>query len=80
MPPKMVVSSLLMKWSTAHCTLHYTPRLGCSALYEVHRLDSTTTGVLLYVKTAARREVIKKLFAQRKIEKTYLAITNGVPK
>jgi len=55
-------------------------KLGCTALHEVHRLDATTTGVLLYAKTTAMRNTLKKLFAQRKVEKTYLAITNGVPK
>ena len=47
---------------------------------QVHRLDATTTGVLLYAKTTAMRDTLKKLLAQRKVEKTYLAITNGVPK
>merc|ERR1719397_335483 len=55
-------------------------KLGCNALHEVHRLDATTTGVLLIAKTTAMRDTLKKLFAQRKVEKTYLAITNGVPK
>merc|ERR1719264_2481161 len=51
-------------------------KLGCNALHEVHRLDATTTGVLLFSKTAAMRDTLKKLFAQRKVEKTYRAITN----
>ena len=46
----------------------------------MHRLDATTTGVLLYAKTSAMRDTLKKLFAQRKVGKTYVAITNGVPK
>jgi len=56
------------------------PNLGCHELYEVHRLDHTTTGVVLYAKSPARRDHLKQLFAQRKVEKTYLAITNGVPR
>jgi 23S rRNA-/tRNA-specific pseudouridylate synthase len=35
--------------------------------------------VLLYATTEATRKRLKKLFAERKIEKQYYAITNGVP-
>jgi len=55
-------------------------KLGCEQLLEVHRLDATTTGVLLYAKTKEMRERLKKLFESREIRKTYLALTNGVPK
>lgn len=53
--------------------------LGYKQLYEVHRLDATTTGVVLLATSEARRKHLKQLFAARKIVKTYFAITNGVP-
>jgi RluA family pseudouridine synthase len=43
----------------------------------VHRLDKDTTGVLLLAKTKEAKEELEKLFAERKISKTYLAIVHG---
>jgi len=48
-------------------------------LYEVHRLDSTTTGVILYAKTKEMELKLRKLFYLKKVEKSYLCICNGVP-
>ena len=53
--------------------------LGYKHLYEVHRLDSTTTGVVLLATSEARRKHLKQLLAAREIVKTYYAITNGIP-
>merc|ERR1712059_35378 len=55
-------------------------QLGCQHLFEVHRLDNTTTGVLLYAKTKVMEEKLRKMFAEKKMKKTYLAICNGVPR
>ncbi len=46
----------------------------------VHRLDKDTTGCLLLAKTPADHLLFQKQFADRKIQKTYLAIVHGVPK
>ena len=46
-------------------------------LYPVHRLDRPTSGVLLFAKTPHSASLIKKLFDQKRIQKTYLAITRG---
>ena len=54
-------------------------KLGAETLHEVHRLDSTTTGVLLYAKTKEVELMLRKLFKERRIQKTYLAICNGTP-
>ncbi|GAB4142341.1 MAG: RluA family pseudouridine synthase [Patescibacteria group bacterium] len=43
----------------------------------VHRLDKETSGVLLISKTKKFYEILKKLFKERKIQKTYQAISNG---
>jgi 23S rRNA pseudouridine1911/1915/1917 synthase len=45
----------------------------------VHRLDKETSGVLLAAKTTEAHQKLVALFAERKIEKTYLAIAVGNP-
>lgn len=50
------------------------PRLGI-----VHRLDTDASGVLLVAKTIPFYYQACKLFARRKIEKTYLALVWGCP-
>jgi len=54
-------------------------KVDCEKLYEVHRLDSTTTGVIIYAKTKEMELKLRKLFAERKVKKNYLAICNGTP-
>ncbi len=43
----------------------------------VHRLDYATTGILLVGKTSSAIRELSKLFAEKKIAKSYLAITIG---
>lgn len=45
----------------------------------VHRLDKDTSGCLIIAKTPSAKFAISKQFADRKIEKKYLAITCGIP-
>ena len=54
-------------------------RVDAEKLYEVHRLDHTTTGVVLYAKTKEMELKLRKLFKEKKVQKTYLCICNGVP-
>ena len=53
--------------------------LGVDTIYPVHRLDRTTQGVMVYALTenAARR--LSTMIQQGKVEKTYLAVVEGVP-
>ena len=46
----------------------------------VHRLDRDTSGVLIIAKTAETAAHLQQQFAQRTAKKTYLAVTDGVPK
>lgn len=46
----------------------------------VHRLDKETSGVLIAAKTTLAHQRLVSLFAERKVEKTYLAICQGKPK
>lgn len=48
-------------------------------LFLAHRLDKTTTGVLLFATSQARANNLNKLFKSDQIKKTYWCITNGVP-
>lgn len=45
----------------------------------VHRLDKDTTGIIICAKTREAQEKMVALFAERKIEKVYLAVTLGSP-
>ena len=45
----------------------------------LHRLDRPTGGLLVLAKTSKAAERMSRLFQQRKIEKTYYAITESVP-
>jgi 23S rRNA pseudouridine1911/1915/1917 synthase len=46
----------------------------------VHRLDRETSGIMLIAKTEKAFNHLKEQFAERKIEKKYLALVNGVVK
>ena len=46
----------------------------------VHRLDRDTSGVLIIAKTADAATHLQRQFAQRTTKKTYLAVTDSVPK
>ena len=45
----------------------------------VHRLDKDTSGVLVAAKTSQMHALLSKVFAERKVEKHYLAICIGTP-
>lgn len=48
-------------------------------LHHVHRLDVTTTGVLLLARTKEVAIRLRKMFQEHKVVKNYLAITKGAP-
>ncbi|KAK4315860.1 hypothetical protein Pmani_012942 [Petrolisthes manimaculis] len=48
-------------------------------LYPVHRLDSTTTGVMLLARTPAMADTLKMMFKNREMTKKYWAIVKGTP-
>ncbi|GAB1468506.1 RluA family pseudouridine synthase [Candidatus Cloacimonadota bacterium] len=51
----------------------------CNRPGIVHRLDRGTSGLIIIAKNDAAQAKLSELFAKRKIKKTYLAITAGVP-
>ncbi|MFO6422296.1 TIGR01621 family pseudouridine synthase [Motilimonas sp. KMU-193] len=48
-------------------------------LYSVHRLDKLTSGILLLAKSPQAAAELSELFAQRKVDKFYLALSNTKP-
>lgn len=46
----------------------------------VHRLDKDTSGVLVIAKNDAAHQKLSKLFHDRQVKKTYLALVKGLPK
>ena len=44
----------------------------------VHRLDKETSGLIVYAKNTDTQKTLKQLFAERKVNKTYLAIVREV--
>ena len=45
----------------------------------VHRLDRDTSGIMIIARNQKTFEELKKLFSERKMEKTYFALVCGVP-
>jgi 23S rRNA (cytosine1962-C5)-methyltransferase len=48
-------------------------------LYVVHRLDKTTTGVMIFATTKEKARQISELFLQHKAQKRYLFLTRSTP-
>lgn len=48
-------------------------------VFTVHRLDRPTSGVMLFALNSGFANQLAEMFAERKIEKTYLAVVRGVP-
>jgi 23S rRNA pseudouridine1911/1915/1917 synthase len=45
----------------------------------VHRLDKDTSGLIIFAKHDQAHQWLQRQFKDRKVEKTYLAITDGLP-
>jgi tRNA pseudouridine32 synthase/23S rRNA pseudouridine746 synthase len=46
----------------------------------VHRLDMSTSGIMLAAKTKLMHQRLQRQFVLRKVKKTYMAILDGIPK
>jgi RluA family pseudouridine synthase len=53
---------------------------GLKFLRFVHRLDTQTTGVLLFARSPGAVDAFGNLFESRRMDKTYLAVVRGAPK
>ena len=45
----------------------------------VHRLDSPTSGLMMIARTQEMTLALQKMFTERQVSKTYLALTHGAP-
>lgn len=54
--------------------------LSLDELYPVHRLDTMTSGLLLFARNHHTAQEIASLFQNRAIEKYYIALAPGTPK
>ena len=62
----------------AHCPL--STAAGTLRPGVVHRLDQATSGVMLFAKTDIAYRELTRMFAERRIHKTYYAFVHGIPK
>lgn len=62
----------------AHCPL--STAAGALRPGVVHRLDQATSGVMLFAKTDLAYRELTRMFAERRIHKTYYAFVHGIPK
>ena len=53
------------------------PKLIGKKIYPIHRLDSATSGCLVFALSSESASKINKQFAQKTIKKQYLAVTRG---
>ena len=72
----LVHPSWIASRNTPHLTGVLKQYLGHSA-YTIHRLDRPTSGVIVFAKNKATAQKLNHLFAERKTQKTYLAVARG---
>lgn len=46
-------------------------------VYTIHRLDRATSGVIVFAKKKEVAQALNAMFAERKVQKTYLCVTRG---
>ncbi len=71
------------KGTVVNALLHHSSSLSAKESFRpgiVHRLDKETSGCLLVAKNDSVHSALSQLFSERKINKTYLAITTGIPR
>jgi 23S rRNA pseudouridine1911/1915/1917 synthase len=73
-PDQTLVNAIVYRWGKNLSQDNGSRRPGI-----VHRLDRGTSGLLLVAKNDAIQSALSQQFAERKVKKTYLAITTGIP-
>ena len=72
----------LTSGTLAHRLLHHFPELALQGGMRpgiVHRLDKDTSGLMLVALTETARLAMASAFAERSVQKEYLALVHGVP-
>ncbi|OOF71681.1 RNA pseudouridine synthase [Rodentibacter caecimuris] len=65
---------------TVGLTTQVANQLGMAQVWLVHRLDKVTSGLLILALNAESAAEFSRLFAEHKIQKTYLALSHQKPK
>ena len=73
-PDRTLVNAIVFRWGTNLSSGRAADRPGI-----VHRLDSGTSGLMIIAKNDLAQSRLNDMFALRQVEKTYLAISCGVP-
>ncbi|HYM61969.1 MAG TPA: RluA family pseudouridine synthase [Thermoanaerobaculia bacterium] len=58
--------------------LHLKRETGSGELYLVHRIDTVTSGIVLFARTRAMATTLSQLFASGAMRKLYVAVVNGL--
>ncbi len=74
----IVPGTTLVEALLSHCPL--SAAAGALRPGVVHRLDQATSGVMLFAKTDIAYRELTRMFAERRIHKTYYAFVYGIPK
>lgn len=84
-PPEMVVHPSTGHWSgtlASGLVYHFEQLSDTGGVHRpgiIHRLDRDTSGCIVVAKTNQAHANVSEQFAQRTVEKTYLAVVDGVP-
>lgn len=73
-PDGTLVNAILFRFAEQLSSGRHPSRPGI-----VHRLDRGTSGLIIIAKNDRTQAALGELFARREIQKTYLAITSGIP-
>jgi len=73
-PDRTLVNAIVFRWGTELSTGRAPDRPGI-----VHRLDSGTSGLMIIAKNDIAQSKLNDMFAYREVEKTYLAVSCGIP-
>src|SRR5262249_9241567 len=63
----------------AHLTRHARDRRPPGRVFAVHRLDRLASGLLVFATSAGAKRALQAQFAAHTVERTYLAVVEGVP-
>lgn len=75
-PPGLVVHNSELARTRDTCMRRLRSQLGCK-VYPCHRLDSPTSGLLLFALSPEALEGVMKQFRERQVEKRYLGFCRG---
>lgn len=73
-PDETLVNAMVFRWRENLSSGREPDRPGI-----VHRLDRGTSGLMIIAKNDPAQSALSEMFARREVEKTYLAVTSGIP-